>query len=42
MTDWSTHAPAAGKQSQSNIASISYKRSESVRETVIHNFKEAA
>ena len=42
MTDWSTHAPAAGKQSQSNIASISYKRSESVRETIIRNFKEAA
>jgi len=42
MTDWSTHAPASGKQSQANIASISYKRGETVRETIIRNFKEAA
>ena len=42
LTDWSTHAPASGKQSQSNIASISYKRGESVRATLIRNFKEAA
>jgi hypothetical protein len=42
MTDWSTHAPAAARQSQANIASISYKRSEAVRETIINSFKEAA
>ena len=42
LTDWSTHAPASGKQSQTNIASISYKRGETVRETIIRNFKEAA
>ena len=42
MTDWSTHAPAARKSSQVNIASISYKRGETVRETIINNFKEAA
>ena len=42
LTDWSTHAPAAGRQSQVNIASISYKRGEKVRETIINNFKDAA
>jgi hypothetical protein len=42
MTDWSTHAPAARESSQVNIASISYKRGENVRQTVINSFKEAA
>jgi len=31
LTDWSTHAPAATKKSQQNIASINHKRSEIVR-----------
>ena len=42
LTDWSTHAPAARESSQVNIASISYKRGETVRDTIISNFREAA
>jgi hypothetical protein len=42
MTDWATHAPAAKESSQVNIASISYKRGQTVRETIINNFKDAA
>jgi len=42
LTDWSTHAPAATKKSVPNIASISHKRGEIVRATVINNFKLAA
>jgi hypothetical protein len=42
LTDWSTHAPAATKKSVSNIASISHKRGEIVRATVMNNFKLAA
>ena len=42
LTDWSTHAPAATKKSVNNIASISHKRGEIVRATVLNNFKLAA
>ena len=31
LTDWSTHAPAATKKTQANIASVNHKREEIVR-----------
>jgi len=31
LTDWSTHAPAATKKTQANIASVNHKRQEIVR-----------
>ena len=34
LTDWSTHAPAARKASEANIASVRHKRQEVVRKTV--------
>ena len=34
LTDWSTHAPAASKKSQVNIASVNQKRQEVVRKVV--------
>jgi len=42
LTDWSTHASAATKKSVPNIASISHKRGEIVRATVLNNFRLAA
>jgi len=34
LTDWSTHAPAATKKSEINIASVSSKRQDVVRRVV--------
>ncbi len=35
MTDWSTHAPSSTNKTADNIAAISYKRQEQVKETMI-------
>jgi len=35
MTDWSTHAPSSTHKTANNIAAISYKRTEQVKETMI-------
>jgi len=35
MTDWSTHAPSSTHKTSDNIAAISYKRAEQVKETMI-------
>ena len=35
MTDWSTHAPSSTSKTVDNIASISYKRAEQVKDTMI-------
>jgi hypothetical protein len=37
LTDWSTHAPAARKASEINIASVRHKRQEQVRKTLNSN-----
>jgi len=42
LTDWSTHAPAARKSSEINIASVRHKRQDVVRKTVFSTVFQAA
>lgn len=42
LTDWSTHAPAARKASEINIASVRHKRQDVVRKTVSSSVFQAA